>query len=335
MMMTPDDADEDDLPGDDDADAAGMTSARIFPGVPVRHYIYDDAIFDCRTGGVFRQSGYLPPARGRRFDKRAALVPELAAAARIVDVGPAGALIGYHSGFRNYFHWMTQCLLGIHLLDQVPECRGLPILLPRLRGFQQQSLTLLGIDQARLLPARLNATYRIGRLHMADTMFAPGGRRAPRQLRDMADHIRDRAGTGASPAGRAIYVSRLDSTRRVMTNERDLIAALEARGIEHVSMGGRPMEEQIAIFAGASLIVAPHGAALTNLIYARPGATLYELLPANYLQTCDRVLADKMALAYHHGTFPVTLDQGHDSTWEVQVDTVVTQAGSLLDALPR
>jgi capsular polysaccharide biosynthesis protein len=233
---------------------------------------------------------------------------------------------------------MTQCLLGIHLLDQTEECRGLPILLPRLKGFHQRSLALLGIDPARLLVARLNATYRVHRLYMADTMFAAGARKAPRQLRAMAEAIRARAeattGTGASPAGRAIYVSRLDSTRRVMTNERALIAALEAIGIEHVSMGGRPMEEQIAIFAGASLVVAPHGAALTNLIFARPGAMLYELFPANYPQNCYRILAGQMDMAYQSDAFAVTLDKGHDSTWEVKVDAVAGRAAAMLSNLP-
>jgi capsular polysaccharide biosynthesis protein len=37
------------------------------------------------------------------------------------------------------------------------------------------------------------------------------------------------------------------------------------------------------IFATANLIVAPHGAALANIIFASPGSTLIELFPAGCL----------------------------------------------------
>jgi capsular polysaccharide biosynthesis protein len=37
--------------------------------------------------------------------------------------------------------------------------------------------------------------------------------------------------------------------------------------------------EQIRTFAGASVIVSPHGAALANLVFASPGCTVIELFP--------------------------------------------------------
>jgi capsular polysaccharide biosynthesis protein len=50
-----------------------------------------------------------------------------------------------------------------------------------------------------------------------------------------------------------------------------------------VDPGSLPVTEQIRAFAEATVIVAPHGAALANLTFASPGAAVVELFPAGCL----------------------------------------------------
>jgi len=66
-------------------------------------------------------------------------------------------------------------------------------------------------------------------------------------------------------------------------DEPGLMAHLADRGFEMVDPGSLPVTEQIRAFAEASLIVAPHGAALANLTFASPGAAVVELFPAGCL----------------------------------------------------
>jgi len=61
---------------------------------------------------------------------------------------------------------------------------------------------------------------------------------------------------------------------------RDLLAAY---GFQDVDPGHLSVAEQIATFAQAELIVATHGAGLTNIVFASPGARVIELFPAGYL----------------------------------------------------
>jgi hypothetical protein len=41
-----------------------------------------------------------------------------------------------------------------------------------------------------------------------------------------------------------------------------------------------------------------------------------------------------MDMAYQSDAFAVTLDKGHDSTWEVKVDAVAGRAAAMLSNLP-
>jgi capsular polysaccharide biosynthesis protein len=60
-------------------------------------------------------------------------------------------------------------------------------------------------------------------------------------------------------------------------------ALLESRGFVLIDPGTMTVTEQIRAFANAEVIVATHGAALANLTFASPGATVIELFPAGCL----------------------------------------------------
>ncbi|HKC29019.1 MAG TPA: glycosyltransferase family 61 protein, partial [Jatrophihabitans sp.] len=70
---------------------------------------------------------------------------------------------------------------------------------------------------------------------------------------------------------------------RSIVNEAELLRLLDDRGFVSVDPGQLSVKEQIRAFGTASVIVAPHGAALANLIFARPGAAVVELFPQGCL----------------------------------------------------
>ncbi|MBP2316545.1 glycosyltransferase family 61 protein [Azospirillum soli] len=78
---------------------------------------------------------------------------------------------------------------------------------------------------------------------------------------------------------RKLYVSRRDAASRRIHNEAELAATLEAAGFETVVPSHLPFAEQHRLFAEASVIVGPHGAGLTNMLFAPPGAAVVELWP--------------------------------------------------------
>jgi capsular polysaccharide biosynthesis protein len=72
-----------------------------------------------------------------------------------------------------------------------------------------------------------------------------------------------------------------------MLNEADLEKALAGLGFRVLVAGELSVREQIAAFSRAKLIVAPHGAALANLIFAPPGATVVEIVTPGIVHMND------------------------------------------------
>jgi len=73
---------------------------------------------------------------------------------------------------------------------------------------------------------------------------------------------------------------------------------VESRGFVTVSMDDRPIDEQAALFAGADVIVAEHGAALANLAFARPGTRVVELCGANTVSWMYGIAAGRAGFDY-------------------------------------
>lgn len=188
----------------------------------------------------------------------------------------------------NYYHWLVDALLRLHSLEQYGE--AVTLLMPSAMSvLQRESLQ-------RCLPR--NVSLRLveeGSWFTVERFLVPSFL-TPHTLRflppDSVRWLRERfIGSGKAPAGNGnrIYISRDDAARRRVSNEADVRRMLAAHGFGTVRFSQCTMEEQVAICAGASVLVGAHGAGLANLLFARPGAALVELctrnLDATYLET--------------------------------------------------
>src|SRR5690606_29148055 len=87
--------------------------------------------------------------------------------------------------------------------------------------------------------------------------------------------LRSRAYAAIPPEGRKfaerIYVSRTLARQRRVQNEDELVSLLERYGFAKYIPEQMPFEDQVRLFRDAKAVVAPHGAGLANLVFARPG----------------------------------------------------------------
>lgn len=65
-------------------------------------------------------------------------------------------------------------------------------------------------------------------------------------------------------------------------------------------------EKQAEIFSKAKVIIAPHGAALTNLIFSNKNIKLLELFPENFQVPCYWILASRLGIKHYSITGRVT-----------------------------
>jgi hypothetical protein len=82
------------------------------------------------------------------------------------------------------------------------------------------------------------------------------------------------------------------------------------------------------------VIVAPHGAGLSNLVFCQPGVKVYELFPDHYVNACMSRLAQSIHAIYWTDVFPADGESdisAHDRSWTVDVGLVTERLKLLLD----
>jgi capsular polysaccharide biosynthesis protein len=135
---------------------------------------------------------------------------------------------------------------------------------------------------------------------------------------------------GKRVPGRKIYVSRRNAARRRILNDAGLEAMLAKRGFDLVTLGPQPIEEQARLFAEADVIVAQHGAALTNLLYASPGAKVVEIFSyAGHDEVHYRTICPMLDLEYRRADLTPDGEGNRNSDGTLDLDAF----GRMLDEL--
>jgi capsular polysaccharide biosynthesis protein len=88
-----------------------------------------------------------------------------------------------------------------------------------------------------------------------------------------------------------LYLTRREYARRV-TNEDEIVSLLRPLGFDVVDPGALSLNEQIAMFADAEVVISPHGGALTNVVFGRDAAVI-EIFDPDYINPCYYAMADR------------------------------------------
>ncbi len=100
------------------------------------------------------------------------------------------------------------------------------------------------------------------------------------------------------PAPRRLLVSRADAATRRLINEDAMLALLRPLGFERIVPGDLSLTDQVRAFAAATHVVAPHGAALANIVFCAPGSQVLEIFHPHYGTYAYAMLAPALRLGY-------------------------------------
>lgn len=158
--------------------------------------------------------------------------------------------------------------------------------------FERELLAILGIRQEKLIDSRTH-TVRFSTAILGDnnSWFYPN----PADVLSLRRYVCSVIPEPTGP-GRRIYIRR--SGRRRVLNEDALVALLTTYGFDIIEDQPRSIAEQVALYAGASFIIGPHGASFANVLWCRPGTHLLELFADNYVPEYFRYLAELLGLRY-------------------------------------
>jgi hypothetical protein len=235
------------------------------------------------------------------------------------------AILGFNGLYDNYYHLvgeaMTSISLSLDVLRLGPD-EKLSIITGKLNPVRRRYLEILLQDYPPVDIVELDRNEFI----TADTLIYCDnlGPSKPQNILferlAFIDKMIRNCGLENLRQERLIYLARTDSAGRQVVNEPALIERMQAMGFEIYVATGQDVASQIATFRAAKMVVAPHGAGLTNVMFAQPGTIVLELVQAGYLNTGMMRLAQTIQARYYSEMF---FEEGEAvQSWVVDIDRV-------------
>lgn len=191
--------------------------------------------------------------------------------------------------YDNHSHWLTAHLPKILLLRD----RGMldDMVLPQRRtAVIDDSFRLLGLDSEAFPVIDTDRPLNVDELILLET-----DRFRPELLRPVRDAFRP---PDVGVARRRVFISRGSANRRRLLDEATLHPGLEARGFEIVCLEALDFAAQIRLMAETAVLLAPHGAGLTNMMFCPEGAQIGEIADPAYPNPNFYALACAMGHGY-------------------------------------
>lgn len=204
--------------------------------------------------------------------------------------GPIAPLIPRYPD--NYYHWMVETVPKIRYLRAF-EAEQEPVTLlisADAPPFVDEALNLLGWPDSRIV--RVNhESY-----HVSELLVPSFPDRRPADFKWLREEILESASDHIRESGKNIYVSRANGIERRVVNEDEVMDVLTEFDFERYLLEERSLAENARLFADADVIVGPHGAGLTDIVFAGD-ATLIELFGEKVKQPY-KLLAEAVGVDY-------------------------------------
>lgn len=183
----------------------------------------------------------------------------------------------------NYYHWMVETVPKLRYLHKFEEQINteVTILVPSGGApFITETLDLLDWPTSKIVHA-IEPIYKI-----RDLVVPSFPERTPADFNWLQGEILDAASTDKRRQTNTrdennIYVSRANATTRRVLNEDAVMDVLSEYNFKRYHLEDRSLAENVRLFNQADVVVGPHGAGLTDIIFAGD-CTLVELFGARF-----------------------------------------------------
>ena len=195
-----------------------------------------------------------------------------------------------------YYHFMFDMLPRLRLLQKA----GLPYdklyVSSMNRAYVKEALKLAGIPEDKVISSNEYPVISADRL-VLPSFPSISYQSTPWVIKWLQDFYlnKDRK---VKPPKDLIYISRSDADKRRIKNERRLLEMLEILGFKKATLEGESVKEQALMYQNAKVIMGPHGAGFSNIIFSQPEATLIELMNPNWPHGPFAALAEKIGMKY-------------------------------------
>jgi hypothetical protein len=197
----------------------------------------------------------------------------------------------------NVGHWLMDGVLRLSVLEAAGLAKTAKLIIPDARPKFAEPIEALGYGQDRYAGLQ-------GGHWEADELLVPSYTSPPGFLRPWACRwLRERLGVEGKPAGRRrLWISRSRARWRRVVNEEELLPVLERAGFERIELERLAFREQVELLSQAGAVAGPHGAGMTDLLFAPRGIRVLELFPPEFINPVFYSMANALDQEYHYFT---------------------------------
>lgn len=198
--------------------------------------------------------------------------------------------------YPNYYHWMVETVPRIRYLREYESATNSQVtaLIPSdAPPFVEETMELLGWPASKI-------KHATAPVYEVQNLVVPS---YPDRTANDFEWIRKDILSAASEhqqssseSGSNVYVSRSNAIERRVLNEEEVMAVLSEYGFSKYHLEDRSVQANARLFNEADVVVGPHGAGLTDIIFAKD-CTLVELFGEKVKQPY-RALAGTLDIEY-------------------------------------
>lgn len=197
----------------------------------------------------------------------------------------------------NVGHWLMDGVLRMSVLEAAGLEKRAKFIVPDTQPKYTQPLEALGYGPDRWDGLR-EGHWEVEHL-LVPSYLAPPGFIRPWAVR----WIRSRLGVENKPSGkRRLWISRSRARYRRLQNEEELMPVLERAGFEKVELERLTFREQVDVFSQANAVAGPHGAGMTDLLFAPHGIRVLEIFPPEFVNPVFYSMANSLDQEYYYLT---------------------------------
>jgi len=237
---------------------------------------------------------------------------------RLVPVdGPEVAVALSSTG---YYHWLLEVVPSYLHSTRSLTTPAVTILPHRRLGATENLLDHAGVPTSRRFESQ--RPVRVKHLTLTGIPGISGfiGRSEVDVLREW-----HRPSSVDGSADLHVYLSRRRAAKRSMGNEQELEETLAQRGFRIVYAEDLTLLEQADLFSRARVVVAPHGAGLSNLVWRRGPCHVLEVFPADFHNDCFARLSVMLGFTYEH----ISCNRDDHSAGVVHIPSVTSRLSEI------
>jgi capsular polysaccharide biosynthesis protein len=200
----------------------------------------------------------------------------------------------------SYYHWLFEVLPRFALIENA-EIRFEKIYIQNKKKFQKQALELMGYEEEKIIDCDKHNLVSSSKIIATSFPGVPGiaTNWACKFLQEKFIPL-TKSFNRFNHNYKKLYISRDDASIRKIFNEAEIVHFLKGYNFYVIRPGELDFIEQVDLFQNAEIVIGPHGAGLSNIVFCKPGTKIVEIFSSFYVNPCYWYIAQEVGLEYYY-----------------------------------